>query len=104
MSTGVSTAGNTLTLTCTVTLQQPLRGTPVIAALWPNGTEIRNGTVEGVTASLSSPFIGVLTFSPLRTSHGGVYTYQASVDIPLAGVSISSSSQTNVTVQSQSPL
>ncbi len=104
VSTGVSTAGNTLTLTCTVTLQQPLRETPVIVALWPNGTVIENGTVDGVMVSLSSPFIGVLTFSPLRTSHGGVYTCRASVDIPLAGVSISSSSQTNVTVQSQSLL
>ncbi len=101
VSTGVSMAGNTFTLTCNVTLPQQLRETPAVVWIGPDGMEIGNGTVEGVTVSLSSPLTKVLTFSPLRTSHGGVYTCRASVTIPLAGVSIGSSSQTTVTVQSQ---
>ncbi len=101
VSTGVSTAGNTLTLTCNVTLLQQLRDTLAIVWMGPDRMEIGNETVDGVTMSLLSPLTGVLTLSPLRTSHGGMYTCRASVAIPQAGVSLNSSSQTTVTVQSQ---
>ena len=45
----------------------------------------------------------VLTFNPLRTSHGGSYTCETRIDIPQAGISdLTSSTSENVTVQSKS--
>ena len=100
-TTGNFTAGNPLTVTCTATLRQPLRAPLVIVVLGPNGQEIQNGTVEGVTVALSSPNTGVLKFVPLRTNHGGMYTFRAIVDVSLAEIFISSNQTQDVSVQSQ---
>ena len=105
-STGTSVAGNTLTLTCTATLLQPLTNTPSIQWVGPDGRRIENGA--GVTVSdpiplnASSMMVSV-TYSPLRTSHGGEYRCVADVTIPQASLSITSSSALDITVQSESP-
>ena len=97
---GNSGDGATLTATCTVILSHPLREPPSIVIMSPNGMEVENGTVEGITTFLISPLIGVVIFDPLRTIHGGMYMCRTSVEIPLAGVSISGSNTVNIIVQS----
>ena len=100
-SFGVSTAGETHSLTCNVSLAQDLRESPVIEWVGPEGP-IEDGAVEGVTLSSSFPSTTMtLTFDPLRTSHGGVYWCRASVVDPEASLSINANSSYTVTAQSK---
>ena len=95
-----SVAGTTITLTCTVSLPQPLREVPSIVWIAPDGTEIGNGTILDVETCSLTPYIETLTFSPLHTDYGGEYTCSAGVNIEEAGVSIANSSSVTITVQS----
>ena len=93
-------------LTCTVTLLQPLTNTPYIQWVWPNGMRIENGTgvaVSNPTPLNASSMMVSVTYSPLRTSHGGEYRCVADVTMPQASLSITSSSALNITVQSEPP-
>ena len=65
-ASGISTAGEEYTLTCSVDVP----GTPSIQWQYSNGSVVTSG--DGITVSA-----GVLTFNPLRTSHGGQYPCQA---------------------------
>ena len=66
-------------------------GTPTLA--WSrDGMELVVGAASG---SLS------LTFSPLTTSHGGMYMCTARLTIPLAGVDVTGNNATNVRIQSK---
>ena len=97
---GDTLAGSSFTLTCTVTMQ--LRGELNIVFVWPNGTEIENGTVEDVTVSSVSPFSAVLTLSSLHSSHEGVYRCMATLSITEVEILINSSIETPyITVQSE---
>ena len=101
-SSGSSIAGDTRSLTCDVTLAQDLRERPVIEWVWPNGTKIENGTLEGVSVFSSSPSTTLtLTFSHLRTSHGGIYWCKASVSDSDARLSLSTNFSYSLTVQSE---
>ena len=103
-SIGTPTAGNILTLTCTVTLLQPLINMPSIRWEGPDGSEIWNGTdvtVSDPSFLNSSSVVVFVTYSPLHTSHGGQYRCFANVAISVAGVFISSSSALDVMVQSE---
>ena len=84
-------AGQLLTLTCSATIQEGIRGTPTL-------TWSREGFDELPVETTSSP--PLLIFSSLRTSHGGQYTCIARLSIPDAGVVVSGSNTTNVSVQS----
>lgn len=99
-STGTSVAGDTRTLTCTVIILQQLIAMPFIKWVGPNGIVIENETLLDVNVFSPSPLTVILTFVPLRTSHGGEYRCVASVDIAEANVSIVNSSSLNITVQS----
>ena len=68
--TGISTAEQMYTLTCSVDVP----GTPSIQWQYSNGSEVTTG--GGITVSE-----GILTFDPLRTSHGGGYTCQATAEM-----------------------
>ena len=83
---GISTAGQMYTLTCSVIVP----GTPSIQWQYSNGSDVTTG--DGITVSA-----GVLTFNPLRTSHGGEYTCQATAETP----SVVRTAMWNVTVQSK---
>ena len=57
--------GAPLSLTCNVILAHDLRERPVIEWVQPNGTEIENGTLEGVSVFSSSPSTTLtLIFAP----------------------------------------
>lgn len=103
-SIGIPIAGNLLTLTCSVTLLQALINMPSIQWVGPDGTEIGNGTIVAVSDPSfldSSSLVVSVTYSPLRTSHGGQYRCVANVAIPEAGVFITNSSAVDVIVQSE---
>ena len=84
-STSPVMAGQRLTLTCSATVKVSIDGSPTLT--W---------TRDGVEQSSGS----VLTFDPLRTSHGGVYTCTARLHIPEAGVDVSGANATSVVVKS----
>ena len=96
-SSGLSMAGNTLTLICNVTLRQTLRTTPSIEWVGPDGAI---GGVSNVTISMTSESGVSVMFVPLHTSHGGEYRCVANITIPQ--VTITASSAYDITVQSQS--
>ena len=83
---GISTAGQMYTLTCSVDVP----GTPSIQWQYSNGSEATTG--GGITVSA-----GVLTFNPLRTSHGGEHTCQATAEM----TGVVRSAMWNVIVQSK---
>ena len=83
-------AGQTLTLTCSASLQQDVNGSPTL--MWTRDGVEQPGEASSDSLSLS--------FSPLLTSHGGVYTCTARLTIPEAGVDVSETNTTIVTVQS----
>lgn len=84
-------AGNTFSLTCSL-VATPVNGTNDPVLTW------RGPGVEQNSVQLSSnSSISVLTFNPLRTSHGGVYTCEAR----LGTSDLASSVSEIVTVQSK---
>ena len=99
-ASGSSIAGETYSLTCTVSLEQELRQSPVIEWIRPDGRVIESGTIVDVSLS-SSPTTMTLLFSPLHTSHGGTYWCRATVTDAAAKIVIMNSSSVNVTVQSK---
>ena len=96
-SSGLSMAGNNLTLICNVTLRQALRTTPSIEWVGPDGAI---GGVSDVTISMTSESGVSVMFVPLHTSHGGEYRCVANITVPQ--VTITASSAYDITVQSQS--
>ena len=86
VTSGMSTAGQMYTLTCSVDVP----GTPSIQWQYSNGSDVTIG--DGITVSE-----GVLTFNPLRTSHGGGYTCQATAGM----TGVIRTAMQDVTVQSK---
>ena len=80
-SHGSSEAGQPHTLTCTVTDEEDITETPVVTWVGPEGQNLSSGRditlgspiVVGMTTTLT------ITFNPLRVSHGGEYTCQATI-------------------------
>ena len=102
-STGNTTAGEMYTLSCTATVVENLVVVPNIQWEYSNGS-----AVDGSTFSLSDMVTSGnttthnLTFSPLRTSHGGKYTCRAIINIPPISISgLNSSQPYEVMVQSK---
>ena len=98
-SKGATTAGSTYTLVCQVSVVEDQVMDPDVVWLDSNGTAVSgmNITVGGQNIE-GSVVTRNLTFSPLRTSHGGNYTCQASISV--SNISVSSSNLTRITVQS----
>ena len=85
----LETAGQPLTLTCSASIQEGIRGTPVLT--WTRDDAILSSDVT------SAP--PLLSFPSLRTSHAGRYTCTARLSIPEAGVDISGDRTTTVSIQ-----
>ena len=85
MDSGVPISGETYNLTCTVESNVP----PTIQWLYSStGSRVTNDgniTVETQTATGSTTTL-TLSFSPLHTSHGGLYTCQSTIDSPASTV------------------
>ena len=101
-SQGSTTAGGSYTLTCIV-IEEVVGLTNLPSLQWQNssGQEIVNG--EGITVGevqqTDTTAILVLTFDPVRTSHGGQYSCQGTLESP-PGLLMNTSEQT-VTVSSK---
>lgn len=89
------------TLTCNVSAISGLMNSP--SAVWTDGTmNISDGSgVTVSTTTASSYSISVLTFDPLKTSHGGVYTCVGAVGSPALYSPQTDSMEETVTVQSE---
>ena len=72
------TAGSDFILTCTVKVKTFLIVKPTVQ--WSVGSG--NGVIVGDTTHSGVMSMRTLTFSPLRTSHGSLYTCQADIYIP----------------------
>ena len=73
---GSPTLGQPYTLTCNVSVASGVTGTPTVQWVGP-GSPTPIVTGGDFTVSSTPPY--TLTFNPLRQSHGGKYTCQATV-------------------------
>lgn len=90
-------AGDNHTLTCSAITDDYLVVSPTL--IWISIED----TVDISQSMVVNGSALALNFQPLRTSHGGSYTCEATLDIPLAGISnLTSRNTENVTVQSKS--
>ena len=78
------TAGEPLTLTCSATVQEGIRGTPTL--MWTKNDIVLNGSLS-------------ISFSPVLISHAGEYTCTARLTISEAGVDVSGNNTASVFVQ-----
>ena len=72
-------AGESFSLTCTVTLAvgDSLIGDPVVQWIGPDGGSINSDTRHLMTNDSTVTYVSTLEFTPVQTSHGGLYTCQA---------------------------
>ena len=96
---GDPTAGSSYTLVCQVTVTQGLVVDPDVVWLDSSGMTVSGlmgrPSIEGNVVTRN------LTFNPLHTIHGGVYTCHASVSLPSISIAnLSSNSSTRITVLS----
>ena len=97
-------AGETLTLTCTVTVAdwaESLLGAVTLEWLNSENTTLSNGgnIILNDRMGSSPSFNRTLEFNPLQTSHGGQYTCKAMSDI--GEITLVMANDVNVTVQSK---
>ena len=94
------TAGNDLILTCTVKVIKFLIVKPTVQ--WSVGSVgSGNGVMVGDTTHSGVMSMRTLTFSPLRTSHGSLYTCQADINMTSIDLRKTTSEERNVLVQSK---
>ena len=87
------TAGDSLTVQCTMTAIPYLAVQPTVELLGPQGT---------VLATTNLDLMVGLTLDPVRTSHAGQYICRASVVIAPVSVDVSGENRSSLTVQSES--
>ena len=96
MDSGVPISGETYNLTCTVEANVPQTVQWLYSS---NGDEVTN--VSGITVetqrTTGSTTTLTLSFNPLHTSHGGLYTCRSTTDTPPSTVNATR----NVTVQGE---
>ena len=100
---GSTTAGAVHTLTCNATVVENLAVRPDIEWLYTNGTAVDGSNITvGTIMMTNNVFTRNLTFNPLRTSDGGQYICNTSINLSSISLKgISSESSLNVTVQSK---
>ena len=77
-----ATAGDDVTITCTVIVIDGLVVTPFLQRAAPGGTIINTGNPLSVTGEVGQVSTITLRFMPLHTSHGGEYSCSATITIP----------------------
>jgi len=95
----VAIAGQTINVTCTVNRGSNVLETPNVQWLGPGVNLLLSESggimVDDTTMVNSSTFSRTLRFTPVRTSHGGLYTCQSMAD------SVTVTEAVNLTVQSK---
>ena len=98
-----ATAGDDVTITCTVTVIDDLVVTPSLQWAAPGGTIINTGNPSSVTGEVGQVSTIALRFMPLHTSHGGEYSCIVTITIP--GLSPINDAETSIViVRSESPV
>ena len=87
------TAGDPLTVWCTMTAIPFLAVQPTVELLGPDGSVLPTTNMDLMVG---------LTLGPVRTSHAGQYTCRASVVIASVSVNVSGRSTSTLTVESES--
>ena len=103
-STGNSTAGEVYTLSCTASVVENLVVVPTVQWEYSNGSAVEGGSTSTLSDMVTSGNATThnLTFSPLRTSHGGEYTCRAIINIPSISISgLNKSQSIGVVIQSK---
>ena len=99
---GIATAGEMYSLTCNVSAISGFMNAPSVA--WTvEGGSINTTSGSGISLSNSTGALfslSSLTFDPLRTSHGEVYTCGGSIASPALETPRTTDMQERVTVQS----
>ena len=105
---GPSTAGMEHTLVCRVISTENLFSSPDVVWMYSNGTEESPNIIDsgdditvGQAVTEGSVTTSILTFNPPRTSHGGIYTCMAVINIPDASVAVANDGSATVNVQSK---
>ena len=102
----MTTAGDTLTITCTATVIEGLVVSPSLQWLAPDNSAISttgNPSLTGEPVVTGVESIVAVRFMPLRTSQGGSYSCMASITIP-GFPPVQSMETTQVIVQSESAI
>ena len=97
----IGTAGEEITLLCTVTTLANLVASAELTVLWSGSSVGSDGVTESPTTVSGVTSTRNLTFSPLLTSHGAQYTCQATINIPSISVTKTGSNSADVMVQSK---
>ena len=93
-------AGGNHSLICSAVTEDYLVASPTLK--WKSVEDIEGISISESTSAINSSAL-VLSFHPLRASHGGPYTCEATLDIPQADINnLTSSNTENITVQSES--
>ena len=102
-SSGVSTAGQTHTLTCIATVVENLVVESTLEWLDTDKHVVGGNSITvGPAVTTGTNTTLTLTFDPLHTSHGGRYTCRVRINIPAISVINSSEVSDVVVVQSKS--
>ena len=100
----VTTAGDHLNITCTATVIANLAVAPTLEWLDPCSRDVTTGPRNPYstrTENNTTEFTKMLHFQPLKTSHGGVYTCVARINIPGSIDSPENTMSADVRVQSE---
>ena len=101
-SVGIMAVGDTLELTCSVTVVEHITPSAELSIEWSGGSVGASGVVESETRAVNETTSErTLIFSSLNTSHGGQYTCQAVVYIDLISVMKTGMDIAEIMVQSE---
>ena len=94
-----ATAGEVVELSCSVPVVEHLVQSPTLN--WSGGSVGQPGVAVTNLTTLGGTIWRNISFSPLKTSHGGQYVCQASLSIPAIGLEQTWTKSTNLLVQSE---
>ena len=89
---GVALAGASLRVFCSVIVQDGIMYNNTLTVMWTRDD-------GGILLPVGESFGPLISFSSVRTSHGGQYTCTARLSIPEAGVDVSGANTTNISIQ-----
>ena len=94
-----ATAGEVVELSCSVPVVEHLVQSPTLD--WSGGSVGLPGVAVTDLTTLGGTIWRNISFSPLKTSHGGQYVCQANLSIPTIGLEQIWTNSTNLSVQSE---
>ena len=102
-SVGTMAVGDTLELTCSVTVVEHLTPSAELSIEWSGGSVGGSGVMESDTRAVNETTSEkTLIFSSLSTSHGGKYICQAVVYIDMISLMNTGNGIAEVVIQSES--